>query len=70
MTKKINGVLVTFEHEIKENDAKQRCDAILQIKGVIAVNHIPEEGLMLGRLAYNQARRDLEKKIWEALDKD
>lgn len=41
MTERIKGVLVTFEKDIRGDDAEAQINAIRQIRGVLSVDPVP-----------------------------
>ena len=41
MTTRLKGVLVTFEDDIREDDAEARINAIRCIRGVLSVEPVP-----------------------------
>ena len=62
-----NGFVVVFEYPIKDEDSENIKSLLLAIKGVISVEPIVDD--ISSICARSQVRRDLTKKIWEALEK-
>jgi hypothetical protein len=65
MTTRLAGVLVTFERDIREDDAAATLAALRQIKGVLHVEPVPSD-VHLG-LAEARARFDISQRVYEAL---
>lgn len=66
MTDRVNGFLVTLEHDIRVDDAQPLMDAILQLRGVISVT--PNVSDIEAHLAQERVRLELRKKLWEVLE--
>lgn len=61
MTTRLKGVLVTFEDDIREDDAESRINAIRCIRGVLSVEPIPSD--VDDYMARERAKWELWKKI-------
>ena len=62
MTTRLIGVLVTFEADIREDDAEARIAAIQQIRGVLCVTPVEADSLD-DRIAEQRVRRELGQKL-------
>lgn len=67
MSDRYNGFVVVFENPIKDEDSENIKSLLLAIKGVISVEPVVDD--ISSICARSQVRRDLTKKIWEALEK-
>ena len=68
MTDRIFAYTVTLEREIRDDDAQRITDAIKMIRGVAdAVPLVAEPQAYWER---TRARRELEEKLWQALNSD
>jgi hypothetical protein len=68
MTTRLNGLVVAFENDIREDDAQSIIDAILMIKGVASVttNSVqPDDYIFRSRI-----KAEIEKALYEAFQKD
>ncbi len=66
MTDRHNGLLVTFDKSIREDDLEQLINAISMIKHVIDVQPVPlDPNDMINRI---QIQRELKQKLWKALE--
>lgn len=65
MTSRYNSVTVTFDQEIREDDIEPLSNAILMLKGVIAVDPSDSgiEHIVAKRQVANDIREDLYKLI-------
>jgi len=68
MTDRFKGVLVTFDREIREDEAKVHIDAIRMIRGVATVK--PYIAYMEDHMMYHRGYTDGRKKMFELLVKD
>lgn len=65
MTDRINGLTVTLEPNMREDDAQCIIDAILLLKGVASVTtHVADS---MHHFAVEQAKAEMRKKIWEVV---
>ena len=68
MTDRLKGVTVTFEADIRDDDAKAIINAIFMIKGVIDVEpSIRNHDDIMNRA---RVREEMENKIWNAIRGD
>jgi len=67
MTQRLKGVTVTFNQDIREDDAECIINAIKMVKGVIHV--APVETNVDDYMNRMKVQTELEKVIWNALDK-
>jgi hypothetical protein len=66
MTDRLSGVFVTFERDIREDDARPIVEAIRQLRGVLSVTaHVSDVTLHVAEM---RARRELGEKLWRVLD--
>lgn len=68
MSDRINAITVILEKDLRDDDCEQLLAAICQLRGVLKAklrvrNH---EDI----IAYTRARHVLEKRLWDALQKD
>ena len=68
MSDRINALTVILEKDIRDDDCEQLKAAISQLRGVLEVkarvaNHQDV-------IAYTRARHVLEKRLWDALEKE
>lgn len=68
MTDRLKGVLVTFQHDIRVDDAEAVISAIKMVKGVIAVDPVPSN--IETHMAETRVRLELGGKIWNVLYPD
>ena len=68
MTDRLNGFIVYFDKEIREDDAERIRQAILTLKNVIGADPIVAE--YDSYIAKEQARRELGVKLWKVLYPD
>lgn len=68
MTDRLAGVIVTFEHDIRDDDAEPIITALNQIKGVLTVTPVVAD-LDL-HMAETRARHKLGEEIWKVLYPD
>ncbi len=65
MTDRLNGVFVTFERDIRTDDAEGLIAAIRQLRGVLDVApNVSDYGT---HVAQTRARTDLGEKLWAVL---
>jgi len=67
MTTRLNGLVVAFENDIREDDAQSIIEAILMIKGVSSVttNSVqPDDYILRSRI-----KTEIEKALYEAFQK-
>ncbi len=67
MTTRLNGLVVAFENDIREDDAQSIIEAILMIKGVSSVttNSVqPDDYILSSRI-----KTEIEKALYEAFQK-
>jgi len=68
MTDRFNGLIVTLEEDIREDDAEALMDAILMLRGVIKVEgHVSD---LQDILAANRARWQIRESIGAILNGD
>lgn len=65
MSNDINGVTVTFEPNMREEEAAVLIAAIKQLRGVIRIDVHPAE--IMHSFDVMQAKYELTKKLWEVL---
>jgi hypothetical protein len=67
MTTRLNGLVVAFENDIREDDAQSIIDAILMIKGVASVtaNTVQQDDYILR----SRIKAEIEKALYEAFQK-
>jgi len=65
MTTRLKGLLVTFEPDVREDDAECIINAIRLLKRVIAVKPIPND--IEQSIAEDRVRLDLGKKLWNVI---
>jgi hypothetical protein len=67
MTTRLNGLVVAFESDIREDDAQSIIDAILMIKGVASVtaNTVQQDDYILR----SRIKAEIEKALYEAFQK-
>jgi hypothetical protein len=68
MTDRIKGVLITFEKDICDDDAKPIIEALEMIKGVLTVK--PYVTGMEDYMLYQKGHMDARKQIFEFLKKE
>jgi hypothetical protein len=72
MTTRLKGLLVTFEPDVREDDAECIINAIRLLKRVIAVKPIPND--IEQSIAVDRVRHELGQKLWKVIypqfDKD
>jgi hypothetical protein len=66
VTTRYKGVVVSFDRDIREDDAESLLTAIRMIKGVIGVQPV-EAGSMHDSIVEMRVRSEIEKRIWDAL---
>lgn len=63
MTDRLNGLTVTLEPNMREDDAQCIIDAILLLKGVVSVTtHVADP---MHHFAVQQAKAEMQRKIWD-----
>ncbi len=67
MTTRLKGVLVTFEQDIREDDAEILINAIRMLRRVLDVVPVPNS--VDDYIAEMRVKTELRKKLWEVLDK-
>jgi hypothetical protein len=66
MTDRLKGLIVTFEKDIRDDDAQSIIDAILMVKGVLSVTtSISTSDDSMNRI---RIRHELKEKLFEALE--
>lgn len=65
MTDRLKGFIVTFDKEIREDDAEALKQAILQIRNVIDVSPIIDN--FDDSMARARVKRELAQKLWDIL---
>lgn len=65
VTDRYAGFVVTLESDLRSDDAEATVKAIMQIKGVIAVEPLLTTGAL--HMATARAQREIERKILDAL---
>lgn len=68
MTDRLRGVIVTFEHDIRVDDAEPLIDAIKMLKGVLSVKPVVTD--IQDHIAQERARHDLGQKLWKVIYPD
>jgi hypothetical protein len=58
-------VIVTFDRNMRDDDAEPTIAALRQIKGVLSVEPVISDVNL--RMAEERVRQDLRAKLWEAL---
>jgi hypothetical protein len=66
MTDRLKGLLVTFEKDIRDDDAQARIDAIKQIKGVISVKPLVAD--YVDYMARERVEREMQQKLWDTFN--
>ncbi len=66
MTDRLNGVLVIFDRDIREDDAEAVINAIRCLKYVLRVK--PNVSNITDTIALTRARAELQAKLWKALE--
>lgn len=66
MTDRYKGVVVTFDHDIRSDDAEQIISAILQLRGVIGV--APVNANLNDQINRQRIRIELREKLMRLLD--
>lgn len=69
MTERLNGVIVTFNKEIRVDDAEAVLNAIKMVKGVLSVKPIPNSNYEQ-HIAEERVRRELTDKLFKVLHPD
>lgn len=65
MTDRLKGVVVTFNSDIREDDAESIINAIQMIKGVLKVTpSVRDHNDIMNR---SKIKREIEERIWNAL---
>ncbi len=67
MTDRHSGYVVVLERDMREDDAAATLAAIQQIKGVLTVEPVVASGM--DQINHLRAKREMQDKIFEALDK-
>lgn len=65
MTTRLKGVLVTFEEDIREDDAAARVAAIRQIRGVLSVDSVPAD--IDDHMARTRVRHEMGQKMLDVI---
>lgn len=66
MSDRVKGIIVTFESDIREDDAKEIINAILMIKGVLNVNtSVRDHNDIMNR---ERVRSEYKERLWNALN--
>lgn len=65
MSDRYNGLIVTFENPIKDEDAELIMQLFLQVRNVIDVQPIVEDVASI--CAKNQIRHEMKTMLWETL---
>lgn len=68
MTDRLKGVIVTFEKDVREDDAEYILNAIRMIKGVLSVKELVSNYEQ--HIAEERVRHELREKIFEVLNPD
>ena len=68
MTDRYASVLVTLEHDMREDDAEQLLAAIRMLRGVLDVTPAVSDSHLW--VAENRARQRLIQQLWEVLTGD
>lgn len=68
MTTRLKGLVVTFERDIREDDAEGIIEAIRHIRGVLAVANVPTN--VDDYIIEARVRNDIERRIFDALRRD
>lgn len=68
MTDRLKGVVVTFEKNIREDDAAEIINAIGMVKGVLSVN--PLKANLDDHIAQERVRHEIAEKLWKVLYPD
>lgn len=66
MTERHSGYLVTLEKDRRRDDAEALINAIKQLEDVIEVEPVKSD--INSQLAKTQAKQEIRKKIWEAIN--
>lgn len=67
MTDRLKGVVVTFDRDIRVDDAEGIVNAIKHIKGVVSVKPVVAD--IEDHMARERIRREMSKDIYELLEK-
>lgn len=65
MTDRIKGLVVTLDHDIREDDCQPLIDAIRQLRGVLSVSASVAHGG--DHMARERVRHELREKLLEVL---
>jgi hypothetical protein len=65
MTDRLKGVWVTFDQDIRTDDAESLINAIKHLRGVLAVE--PNITDVADYMARERVRTELSEKLWEVL---
>jgi nitrate reductase NapAB chaperone NapD len=65
VTDRFSGFVVTLEETLREDHAQETINAIMQIKGVVAVKPIVQNIDI--QLAEEHAKHELRQKLWDVL---
>jgi hypothetical protein len=68
MTERLRGLLVTFEEDVREDDAEAIINAIRLIKRVLTVKTIPSNIDL--RISEDRVRHELGQKLWKVIYPD
>lgn len=68
MSDRINALTVILEKDIRDDDCEQLIAAISQLRGVLEVK--ARVANTQDVIAYNRARHVLQKRLWDALEKE
>lgn len=69
MTDRLRGVLVTFEKDIREDDAEEILNAIRMVKGVLTVKPLLVNNLEQA-IAEDRVRHELHQKLFKVIYPD
>lgn len=68
MTDRYKGVVVTFDHDIRDDDAEETLNAIRHIRGVLDVR--PVVANHDDHMNRELVRQELMKRLWDVLRSD
>lgn len=68
MTDRLKGVLVTFEEDVREDDAKHIINAIKMIRRVLTVKPVPSN--IDQSIAEDRVRQEIHKKLFKMVYPD
>jgi ATP sulfurylase len=68
MTDRLKGVIVTFQNDVREDDAEAILNAIRMIKGVLSAKPLVSD--VNQHMAEQRVRQELGEKLWKVIYPD